>query len=396
MTPLHLAAQKHKLNSAHLLVEAGANRHMTNEAILYFNIINRQKPIDLCGNDPPMLALLDISGDETKERTLSQNAQVLTAAKDLLESTLVPVTAAEETIILACQKVTKEANQLQKAKSDDYAEIQQALVEHRKISEEFKEVITQVEEYRNQLAVNRDNVSRMGLTLAETQREVSTQLHSKRTSNAKKRSRLGDLETKMSDLTTEYDDVCKEIEELTARISYLTLRKSELEDELQDTRCESSQLMDDERSESRHETDIATHEESLQATRSAIEKDDQNLNSLQTATSDRLLNIGMEYATFLRKYKDFINELKDQFDTKIKTMENRIEEEKRNYDEVSKLQLKMDPSKLTALINEYQLNLARFQRRKDKILAVEKTVTDEFAIVKQLVGEFGREVEPLD
>ena len=104
----------------------------------------------------------------------------------------------------------------------------------------------------------------------------------------------------------------------------------------------------------------------------------------------------MEYGKFLRKYNGFIHELIDQFDFKITTMKNRIEDESRNYEEVSKLRLKMDPSKLTALIQEYQSNLDRFVRRKDKIAQVAQTLNDEYAIVRQLVGEFGRELEPLE
>lgn len=341
-----------------------------------------------------MIALLDTS-TETKEKGNSQKAQVLTAAKDLLESTLVPVTAEEEMIILACQKVTDEANKVEKAKTDEYSEIQKALAEHKKISDDFKDVITQVEEYRNQLAVNRDNVSRMGVTLTETQREVTTELQNRRSRNAEKRTKIESLETRLTDLTTEYENVTAELEEIEKRAAQLRARQAELEDEIEETRSTSTSLRDAERSESKNETDIAAHEESLQATRTAIEKDDNDLCSLQKATSNRLLNIGMEYANFLRKYMGFINELIDQFDYKIKTMENRIEDETRNYDEVSKLRLKMDPSKLTALIQEYQSNLDRFVRRREKIAAVAQTLNDEFAIVRQLVGEFGRELEPL-
>lgn len=45
MTPLHLAAQKHKLNSAHLLVEAGADRNALNEAILFIYLIDNFQSI---------------------------------------------------------------------------------------------------------------------------------------------------------------------------------------------------------------------------------------------------------------------------------------------------------------------------------------------------------------
>ncbi|KAK8883356.1 hypothetical protein M9Y10_046006 [Tritrichomonas musculus] len=342
-----------------------------------------------------MIALLDET-NETRERGNSQKAQVLTAAKDLLESTLVPVTAEEETIKLACQKVTEEANKVEKAKDDEYSEIQRALAEHKRISDYFKVVITQVEEYRNQLATNRDNVSRMGVTLAETQRDVTTELQNRRSQNAEKRTKIESLETKLTNLTTEYENVTAELEEIEKRAAQLRARQAELEDEIQETRSTSTCLKDAERAESKNETDIAAHEESLQATRTAIERDDNDLNLLQQSTSDRLLNIGMEYGKFLRKYNDFIHELIDQFDYKIKTMENRIEDESRNYEEVSKLRLKMDPSKLTALIQEYQSNLDRFVRRKEKIAQVALTINEEYAIVKQLVGEFGRELEPLE
>jgi len=55
----------------------------------------------------------------------------------------------------------------------------------------------------------------------------------------------------------------------------------------------------------------------------------------------------------------------------------------------------MDRSKLTALVGEYKANLARFQRRRDKIAVIEGTIKEEYAALAKLVGEFGRELTPL-
>jgi hypothetical protein len=92
----------------------------------------------------------------------------------------------------------------------------------------------------------------------------------------------------------------------------------------------------------------------------------------------------------------FVRELIDQFDYKVRTMNERIDDEKRNYEEVSKLHLKMDQSKLTALIGEYSFNLARFQRRKDKMVAIGELIKADYASLTDLVGQFGRELPPLE
>jgi hypothetical protein len=109
-----------------------------------------------------------------------------------------------------------------------------------------------------------------------------------------------------------------------------------------------------------------------------------------------VLKTGLDYANFLTKYLEFVKELLDQFDYKIMTMNARIDDENRNYEEVTKLRLKMDKSKFTALVGEYRANLARFQRRRDKIAAVEATIRSEYAALAGLVGEFGRELAPLE
>ena len=390
MTPLHLAAQKNKLNSAHLLLEAGADRDICNE--------KRQRPIDLCENNLPMKSLLERKEMKTRELNSynTQESQVLTAAKDLLENTLKPVSDTEEKIILACKKVKEDASKCEKNKTDEPAEIQRAFNDHKQVSDEFQDVITLVEEYRNSLSANRHNVNYMGTTLAETHRSVTTQLQSKRTSNAATRLRISRLGEKLVELKDEYEDVTKEIEEIERRARELRERKAELEELISQNENESSTLQNNERSESKNETNMAVKEESLQKTRSLIETGDSSLNTLQDRNADRLLNIGLEYAQFLRRYNDLINETIEQYNFKLKTMETRIQDEKQYSQDAPRLRLEMDKNKFDALIQEYQVNLDRFQKLKRKALQIQEKVKYDYSIVAQLVGEFGRELDPLN
>jgi DNA repair exonuclease SbcCD ATPase subunit len=399
MTPLHLAAQKHKLNSAHLLVEAGADRTAVNEA--------RQKPIDLCGNNPPMCAILrepkTLEDTETAAtESIAAGVQgergevVLAAAKDLLNSTLVPVTAYEETIVLACQKVADEATNVQKAPNDEYGEIQKALFAHNSILDEFKAVVGQVQNYRSQLGLNRRNVTNMGDTLAESQREVTSKLQMKRTANVQTRSHLSRLADHLNELREEHTAVSTELDELEARVAALRARKAQLETDIEQGEEENERMSTTERRESTNENLIAIHQESIQATRALIEKGDTRLTNLQDSTAQRLLKTGSDFAAFLSKYMEFVKELLEQFDYKVRTMNERITDENRNYSEISKLHLKMDPAKFTALIDEYRANLARFERRRAKVLVIADTIRREYASLTSVVGEFGRELPPME
>jgi hypothetical protein len=149
-------------------------------------------------------------------------------------------------------------------------------------------------------------------------------------------------------------------------------------------------------SESRNETAIAVHQESLQTTRSLVERGDVTLTNLEDSTSQRMLKTGMEWAGFLKRYMDYVHSLLDQFNYKVQTMTDRIRDEERNYEEVTKLHLKMDPNKFTALISEYKANLERFKRKRDKILGVAQGVKEDYAAVMDLVGQYGRQLEPLE
>jgi hypothetical protein len=431
MTPLHLAAQKHRLNSAHLLVEAGANRSAVNEA--------RQKPIELCGNDPPLCAILKeeekkggaeeeeekekgkpspaterkvgakrpSAGVEKKERPKqSEIAQslaagapgevVLSAAKDLINSMLVPVTAYQETTILACQKVADEAVKVQKPPSDEYSEIQKALASHTAILEEFKAVIAQVKDYRAQLGTNRRDVTNMGNTLAESQRDVTSKLQLKRTANVVTRDHMAQLSERLTSLKEEHTSVSSELAELEARVAELRQRKAQLENDIEQGEEESELMSKTEQRESTNENRIAIHQESIQATRAQIESGDADLTKMEESSAQRLLKTGLDFAAFLAKYMDLVKELLEQFDYKVRTMNERIADENRNYSEISKLHLKMDPAKFTALIDEYKANLARFERRRAKVLLVADGIKRDYASLTSLVGEFGRELPPLE
>jgi hypothetical protein len=77
-------------------------------------------------------------------------------------------------------------------------------------------------------------------------------------------------------------------------------------------------------------------------------------------------------------------------------MNERIADENRNYSEISKLHLKMDPAKFTALIDEYSANLARFERRRAKVMVIADTIRRNYASLTSVVGEFGRELPPME
>jgi hypothetical protein len=176
----------------------------------------------------------------------------------------------------------------------------------------------------------------------------------------------------------------------------LRARKEEIENEMERLEEETELMKNNEQRETRNETAIAIHQESLQTTRALIERGDASLTNLEEATSQRLLKTGMEWAGFLKRYMDYVHDLLAQFDYKVRTLTERIKDEERNYEEVSKLHLKMDPNKFTDLIGEYQSNLDRFKRRRDKILAVAEGVKKDYACVMELVGQFGRQLEPLE
>ena len=91
----------------------------------------------------------------------------------------------------------------------------------------------------------------------------------------------------------------------------------------------------------------------------------------------------------------YVNDLIKQFNIKINMIEDRINTESRNIDEISKLGLKMDKSKLSSVITEYQANLVSFNRRKEKIVNIQKEIYKDYEEIKQIVGQFGRELQPL-
>lgn len=401
MTPLHLAAKHHKLNTAHLLVEAHADLNIVNEA--------QQRPIDLCRNDPPMVALLrdaspierdlpDDSEEEEEEIKHEHEEQevVLGAAKDLVKSTLEKVSAGEEKLILACERVSENAEKVRKAVTDDYTEIRRALADYKAVRDEFEGVLKLVDGYRGQVGSNRKNVSEMCATLAQTQKEVIAKLQMKRTANVATRDKVTGLQESLENMKQEYGEVTTELEELEARVLKLRRRKEQIEHAISETEEVITELVESEKKESKDETRIAVHQEQLQATRAKIDQGDVRLDQLQTETAERLLKTAVDYADFLRKYMEFVKELIAQFTYKVDTMGERIEDERRNFREVEKLHLKLDKSKLQALEEEYKMNLDRFERRRERIRVVEEAVRQDFESVVALVGSFGRELEPLE
>ena len=400
MTPLHLAAKHHKLNTAHLLVEAKADINIANEA--------GERPIDLCRKDPPMVALLrdatvvdrEMSGDASEEeeqpKPREQHEAVLGAARDLVKSTLDKVSAGEEKLILACERVAENAEKVKNAENDDYHEIRRALADYRAVRDEFESVLQLVAGYRGQVGSNRKNVSEMCATLAQTQKEVITKLQMKRTANVATREKVDGLESSLVNMKEEYATVSSELEELEQRVAVLRHRKAQIEHAIEETEETIQELVASEKKESKDETKIAVHQEQLQATRAKIDQGDLRLDQLQTETSDRLLKTAVEYSEFLKKYMEFVKELIAQFTYKVDTMGERIEDERRNFREVEKLHLKLDASKLQALEEEYRMNLERFERRREKIRGIEDAVRTDYESVVQLVGSFGRELDPLE
>ena len=217
------------MNAAHLLVEAGAELNAFNE--------ERKRPLDLCGNNAPMRALLtshdsvpqtpnDSSLQEgnnelNKEGEEQHGGQVLAAAKDLLSSTIDPVTAYEETIILACDKAEKDSQAVQEPTSRNYQTLKQSLEEHKRIADQFLSALLQVQKYRYQLKENKFNVSQMEKTIDQTESDLTFKLQKKRNSNVEQNQKLQALTEEFQNLLRENADVSAEVDYLEKKLRQL-------------------------------------------------------------------------------------------------------------------------------------------------------------------------------
>lgn len=387
-TPLHLAAMKHMLNAAHLLVDAGADVNAVNEA--------RERPVDVCGDDQPMIALLSGIKTRSLDEEPSNNDNVLNAAKNLLSSTLTPVSAEEEKIVLSCQKVINEANKLQRAPVEHYKDTKLCLQKYSVINGEFKVAFSNVSQYREKLNSSSQSVSTMSQTLEENEKTIRNRMQRGRTANCQTRNQARNVDDKLIELSEEKISLEQKIAETEKALAEIKQRKLDVEDQIHNLEEQKAHLTRADETETKDETYLAEHQESLQNTRTLIGQGVDSLKELDRNTSDRMLNTGLEYAKFLRSYHAYTKQLLANLDSKIVTMNERIETQTKNIEEIPKLELNLNPEKIQQLEHEYKLNLDKFERRKVKATQLLKTIEDDYNLIKDDISKFGRELDPIE
>lgn len=387
-TPLHLAAMKHMLNAAHLLIDAGADVNAVNEA--------RERPVDVCGDDQPMIALLSGIKTRSLDGETSSNDNVLNAAKNLLSSTLTPVSAEEEKIVLSCQKVINEANKLQTAPVERYKDTKTCLQQYSIINGEFKVAFSSVSQYREKLNSSSQSVSTMCTTLEESEKTIRNRMQRGRTANCQTRSQARNVDDKLTELTEENKTLEQKIAEAEKALAEMKQRKAEVEEQISSLKEQKAQLSQADESETKDETYLAEHQESLQTTRNLIDQGVTSLKELDRNTSDRMLDTGLEYAKFLRSYHAYARQLLANLDSKIETMNERIATQAKNIEEIPKLELNLNPEKIQQLEQEYKLNLDKFERRKAKTTQLLKSIESDYDLIKEDISKFGRQLDPIE
>jgi len=369
-----------KLNSAHLLIEAGADVNAVNEL--------RQRPVDLCPSDSPMVSLLN----KTVSREINEDNQVLNAAKNLLSSTLEPVAAYEDTIVLICKKVTDEASSVVPPNDYSYNAIRSTISQFQHVSDDYKSAISQVQNYRKQLEENCSNVGHMGDTIEESHRGVSAKLQRRRTANVNTRQQRKDIESNIVTLRSDYQYACDEYEELEKKLNQARQKRDELKLKLDTLTDKYEKLTENEDSQTKNESLMAENQESLQGTKLLIEKGVISLKNLDSSTSDRLLKTSLDYSEFLKKYYQYLQNIKSNFENRCQIMQERIELERNHLKDIDTYELKLDREKISQIIDDYKTNLARFERRKQKIAVYEAKIRDDFIHIKSIVSLFGRDI----
>ena len=338
--------------------------------------------------------LLDVKNRSLAEEMTGDN--VLDAAKNLLSSTLTPVTAGEEKIILSCQKVVNEANSLELASLTNYKNTKQCLQRLGEINNDFKATIQSVKQYREQLGTNTNSVSSMCNTLNENEESIKSRMQRGRTASSQTRSQSRLVQEKIEQLQEENDTLAAEIEEAERKLNEMKARKREVEKQLNDCLEQRDTLTKTDEGHTKNETYLTSHQESIQTTKRLIDESVGKLKDIDSTTSQRMLNTCLEYYKFLKLYFQYANQLQDNLNGKIQTMHDRIDTQVQNIEEIPVLELAMDKNKIEQLEDEYKHNLVRFDRRKTKVGNLIDSIRVDYFALKDQFSAFGREIEPLE
>ena len=180
------------------------------------------------------------------------------------------------------------------------------------------------------------------------------------------------------------------------KLAEMKERKRIVENDLRETLELKANLTQTDETHTKNETYLTSHQESLQTTKRLIDQGVDTLKNLDSSTSQRMLNTCLEYFKFLKSYYSYANQLLDNLNGKIQTMHERIDTQVQNIEEIPKLELAMDKNKIVQLEDEYKNNLVRFDRRKNKVVNLINSIRSDYAILKDHISSFGRELDPLE
>lgn len=372
------------LNSAYLLLGSGADPNMLNEA--------RKRPVDLCTDNAPLVALLS----NAKPRSIEEQGDVVVAAKDLLDSTIVPATAQEHNIILLCQKVVDDYRLLERPPLNNYQRVKESIAEFDRVNDEFKDVVFKVQNYRGLLNSNVSSISTMGNTLDGNQKDMEAKLNKRRGENSLQRSSVVGVDDKIMGLSREMESIDKECEKLELRLAELRERKVEIAKEISEWKDYIHQCKLWDENVAQNETVYAERSEDLYGTIQMIDNGVEQLKDLDAITAERLMRTGLEYAKFLKFYFLFIKDLEANFSSRIQKMDERIEQQQENIEEIPKLELKLDDNKIRVLIDDYASNMDMFNKRMSKIFVKHNSILSDYSDLEKLISSLGRQLDPIE
>lgn len=354
----------------------------------------RKTPSDLAKDDPPMFALLN--GTKSRSITSATDDNILDAAKDLLSTTLDPVSAAEEKVMLTCQKVIDEAHNLERPPLNQYKKCKECLIQHSVINNQFKQAFESISKYKDQVGVNCQNVANMCNTLEENEKAMRERMQASRTTNCSTQESHRTVSDQLSQKQAEFETVSAELLKYQKLVEEFTAKKNSLQAEVEQLTKAQQELSNTNQDETDNETRLTMHQESLQNTRQLIDKGVTSLKNLDSSTTDRMLSTGLEYLDFLRKYNQYVKSILDTMDGRIKTMHDRIDMNTSNIDEIPILELNMDKTKIEGVVKEYESNVDKYNRRRQKIVAIQESIKQDYQKLKDIISKFGRELDPLE
>lgn len=321
---------------------------------------------------------------------------ILDAATNLLSSTLDPVKSAEEKVMLTCQKVIDEAHSIERPPLNQYKKCKESLVQHAAINNQFKQAFASIGKYKDQVGVNCENVSLMCNTLEENEKAMRSRMQASRTANCATRESHCVVTDQLTQKQAELASVSAELEKYQKLVEEFTAKRNELQKEVEELTKSQQELSNSNEDETNNETRLTMHQESLQNTRQLIDKGVTSLKELDSNTTDRMLSTGLEYLDFLRKYNAYVKSILNTMDSRIKTMHDRIDMQAANIEEIPVLELNMDKTKIEGVVKEYEINVDKYNRRRQKIINLLESIQQDYLKLKDEISKFGRELDPLE